>query len=631
MTPDFEQSLLDSLPDAVVTIDRDSTILFANATALTLFGFPRDEFVGRTLTGTIIPPELRAQHERGLKKFLETGAGPVIGRRIDISAIDRSGRRFPIELSVFLDAARPRERFHATMRDTSDRMAREAVSTAERERLRQILDATADAWWEHVVGGGTRFSEAAVQVLGVSIASLAECDLPTLPIIHLEDRVRMRESWHAHMGGETGRFECTVRLVASDQSIRWARLRGRAVEFERGRPSRVLGTIADVTEQQTADERMRNAQRLEMIGLLAGGFAHDLNNLLAAIRGHAALAATEPGASATSVESLAAIQLAPTRAKMLTANMLSLGTPRTEELARFPVVPAIQETLEILRASMPRAVAVSAELGSAQGLGVELDPGAFQQALVNLLLNARDAMPSGGRLRIEAVPVQSDELGLSVRITVEDTGVGIPPEVLGRVFDPFFTTKPLGIGTGLGLAVVQRVVTTAGGTVSVSSDLGRGSCFSILLPAHRIECGATLAGPDSLARTVLLVESHPVLRPMLAEVLRSAGHAVVECEGSMEALRLARERAHGPAASRIQVLVSEHGIGGAPGALSGPRLHSQLESECGITLPAVFMCSDQSRPSFGGRRDVALLQKPFEIGDFVSTLAAVTLGSKPSP
>jgi len=231
----IERSLLESLPDAVISIDRASTIVFANRTALALFGFSREEFIGRPLAETIIPPELRAQHMRGMQRFQETGSGPVIGRRIDITAIDKSGRRFPIELSVFLDTDRPRELFHATIRETSDRVAREAVSTAERERLRQILDATADAWWEHSVGGATRYSDAAASVLGVGTAELPTCDPSSIPAIDAEDRGRVSESWRAHLAGEAARFECTVRLVRSDGSMRWIRLRGRSVEFDRGR------------------------------------------------------------------------------------------------------------------------------------------------------------------------------------------------------------------------------------------------------------------------------------------------------------------------------------------------------------------------------------------------------------
>lgn len=620
----IERSLLESLPDAVISIDRASTIVFANSTALTLFGFARSEFIGRPLAETIIPPELRAQHMRGMQRFQETGSGPVIGRRIDITAVDRSGRRFPIELSVFLDADRPRELFHATIRETTDRVAREAVSTAERERLRQILDATADAWWEHSVGGSTRYSDAAANVLGIGAAALPTCDPASIPAISAEDRARVAESWRAHLAGESARFECTVRLVRPDGSVRWVRLRGRSVEFDRGRPMRLVGTLADVSEQQSTDERLRNAQRLEMLGLLAGGFAHDLNNLLAAIRGHAALAATEHGVSPPAIESLAAIQLATTRARMLTSNMLSLGKPRSEAISRFAVVAAIEESVEIARGGMPKTIAVSMDLGSASGTAVELDPSAFQQLILNLLVNARDAMPSGGRLRIEAVPLSSPERGDQVRISVEDTGVGIPPEMLDRILEPFFTTKSGGEGTGLGLAVVQRVVTSAGGSIEVTSDLGRGTRFTLLLPAHRIEGQAARDAAPHATGTLLLVEPHEVLRPMLGETLRSVGHAVIECESTTEGIRLARERARGPKESRVSVLVAEHGAPSAPGSMSGQRMHAQLEIDLGMRLPVVFMCSDPSLSAVhGGRGDVRLLQKPFEITDLVEAVSSV--------
>lgn len=621
----IEHSLLQSIADAVITIDRESMIVFANPAALALFGFAREEFIGRPLAETIIPPELRAQHMRGMKRFQETGAGPVIGRRIDITAVDRSGRRFPIELSVFLDAERPKELYHATIRDTSDRVAREAVSSAERDRLRQILDATADAWWDHAVGGATRFSESAAEVLGVSVAGLPTCEPPRIEAIHAEDRARVAEAWRAHLGGETARFECTVRVSRGEGAFRWIRLRGRSIEFETGRPTRLVGTIADVSEQQAADERLRNAQRLEMLGLLAGGFAHDLNNLLAAIRGHAALAATEPGTAPAVLESLAAIQLATTKAKMLTANMLSLGKPRTEAISRFPLRAAIEETLEIVRASMPRTIAISAELAAAQGLGLELDPSAFQQALLNLLVNARDAMPSGGKLRVEAIPFESREHGRRVRISIEDTGVGIPPDVLAHLFEPFFTTKPAGIGTGLGLSVVQRVVASAGGSVEVTSDVGRGTRFSMLLPVHDVAEAAT-TDPSAAAEpaVVLLVEPHGVLRPMLCEAMRAAGHTVLECDSATRALQVARERARGAQDARVGVLVAEHGAGAIAGAMSGQRLHAQLEADLGARLPVVLMCADPSISSVGGgRRDMKLLQKPFEIGELVSTLASV--------
>jgi len=239
-------------------------------------------------------------------------------------------------------------------------------------------------------------------------------------------------------------------------------------------------------------------------------------------------------------------------------------------------------------------------------------------------VNARDAMPSGGRLRIEAVPLSSVERGDQVRISVEDTGVGIPPEMIERILEPFFTTKAGGEGTGLGLAVVQRVVTSAGGSVEVSSDVGRGTRVTLLLPAHRIEGHAARDAAPHASGTLLLVEPHEVLRPMLGEMLRSIGHTVLQCESTTEAIRLAREHARGPKELRVSVLVAEHGTPGALGSMSGQRLHAQLEIDLNMRLPVVFMCSDPSLSAVhGGRSDVRLLQKPFEITDLVQAVSAV--------
>lgn len=620
-------AVLASLPDAVVSIDRRSTIVYANPAALRLFGFPEQDFLGRSLAETIIPPDLRGQHLRGMERFAATGAGPVIGRRIDITACDRSGRRFPIELLVFLDHARPGERFHAVIRDTSDRAARDAVMSAERERLRQMLDATADAWWDSTLDGPTRYSDSAASVFGFADGTAPTCKPPHLPQIHADDRARVLDAWNAHLDGRTGRYECTHRLTRPDGTVRWLRQRGRAVEFALGQPTRIVGTLADVTEQQAAEERLRNAQKLELLGLLAGGFAHDLNNLLAAIRGHAALASTEQGVSAPALESLASIQLATTKARMLTSNLLSLGKPKAESIERFPLRAAIEEAVDLIRPSVPRSIAIALDLVQVADVEVELDPTAFQQALINLLVNARDAMPRGGRLRVGAAPLQQPGAGDAVRITVEDTGVGIAPEVLGRVFEPFFTTKPQGVGTGLGLPVVHQVVTGAGGSISIESDAGQGTRFSLVLPAHRGVVSAAPAGalrqaPSS--RTVLLVESHPVLRPMLAEALRAAGFQVLEADGESGALARASEAGQQP----IAALVAES----AGDVVQGVSLHARIESRLGRSLPAVLMTAHGgvSPPSTVADR-VRALQKPFEITELAEVLEAVLEANERGP
>jgi len=623
----FLGSLVSSLPDAVISINRASVIVHANEAAFQLFGFARENFIGQSLADTIIPRDLGPQHMRGMANFAATGYGPVIGRRIDINACDYTGRRFPIELCVFLDRDRPGEIFHATIRETTERTVRDAVVSAERERLRQTLDATADAWWDCTVGGTTRFSDSTAQVLGCQQSELPSCAPSILPSIHSDDIRRVDEAWRAHLDGSVGRYECTHRLVGIDGVMRWVRQRGRAVEFIDGRPTRIIGSIADVTEQQGAEERLRNAQRFEMIGLLAGGFAHDLNNFLAAIRGHAALAASEPGVAPAVLESLASVQLATTKAKMLTTNMLSLGKPSVESIALFSLRHSIEETIDLVRPGLPKSVRIAVELAQVDDVDIELDPSAFQQVMANLIINARDAMPGGGRLRVEATPMQSTGAGVgaraidSVRIVIEDTGVGIPSDVLQRIFDPFFTTKPQGMGTGLGLAVVQRVINGAGGSVVVESDVDRGTRFILVLPARRRVMAAVVNPVQHLPQVVLLVESHAVLRPMLGEALRAAGHAVVETDGAAQALRTVLERAHGRVGERISLIVIESASTG----LSGIQVHAQIESAIGERIPVVFMSQDASLVlAKGDRADMLLLQKPFDISELVGAIELVS-------
>lgn len=622
MQDGFFSSLVSASPDAIVSIDRASTILSVNDAAVKLFGFPRDEFVGKSLMETIIPREFGAQHLNGMTRLEQTGHGPAIGRRIDITARDCNNRRFPIELCVFLDRDRPREVFHASIRETSDRVARDAVVKAERDRLVQMLDATADAWWDCDLNGATRYSDSSAGFLGCAISELPTTVPSRIPSIHQSDRARVVEAWRAHLEGSVARFECTHRVVGSDGVERWVRQRGRAVEFAAGRPTRMVGTMADVTEQQVADKRLRSAQRLELLGLVAGGFAHDLNNLLAAIRGHAALAASEPGMSASTLDSLQSVQLATAKARLLATNMLSLGKPAEDSIVSFPVRNAIEESVDIVRPGLPRSIHIAVEVKQVEGVEIELDPSAFQQVLINLILNARDAMPGGGRLRVEAVALKSDSVVEAVRIVVEDTGVGVSPEDLTRLFEPFFTTKPQGHGTGLGLAAVQRVVVGAGGTVSVESDLGHGTRFTLILPARLVVSTPTavLAAPAQ-PQVVLLAETHAVLRPMLAEALRAMGHAVVEADSGEHAISLARERANARVGERVSALVVELGSRG----LSGQQVHAQVESVMGTRIPVVFLSQNPaSTLPPDTRTDRRLLQKPFDLEELVRAIEAIT-------
>jgi two-component system cell cycle sensor histidine kinase/response regulator CckA len=628
MIHSLSAAIVAALPDAIVSIDRTSTVIHVNEAAEALFGFPAAEFIGRTLAETIIPPELSAQHDRGMARFAATGHGPVINRRIDIVARNRTGRRFPIELGIFLDPERRGEIFHAVIRDVSDRVARDSAGKNERDRLELFLDATADAWWDCAVGGETRYAERMSELLGVGEGALPSCEPSRLPWIHTDDRARVEDAWEAYLDGHVGRFECTLRVVGRDGAVRWLRQRGRAVEFDGGRPTRIVGTATDITEQQATEELLRNSQRLEMLGLLAGGFAHDLNNLLAAIRGQAALAATEPGTAPAVLESLEAIQLATTKAKMLSLNMLALGKPRDEEVRRFPLCASIEETMQLARIGLPKSIRVSVDVSAATGIDIEMDPGAFQQAILNLAINARDAMGVGGSLRVDAHPIApSSPDGRDpsrVCITVTDSGCGISPEVLARIFEPFFTTKPKGVGTGLGLAVVHQAITGAHGRVRVESEVGRGTRFIIELPALPSAEPATVGMLDQVGSLhVVVAEDHPLLRPMLAEALRAGGHTVVDVGDGTAALKAAVDPSFPVDLLVLDVLL--------PG-MDGFRIHARAEEVLGRAIGCVFVSGDPATvlPP-GSPTRVCLLPKPFEISTLLEAVRRVTRASTAQP
>ena len=415
----------------------------------------------------------------------------------------------------------------------------------------------------------------------------------------------------------TARYECTYRVRAADGETRWMRDRGRAVRFELGRPTRIVGTTSDVTEQQAAEEALANVKRLELLGLLAGGFAHDLNNLLTAIGGQADIASCEPSVAPAVLESLEAIRFATTKATMLTSNMLALGKPRESTVRRIALRPAIDDAMRLAAIGLNRAVRLVVHASAVDGFEVEMDPSALPQILLNLAVNARDAMPTGGTLRVEAMPLEGRAATVApyaVRIVVEDTGCGIPEAALARVFEPFFTTKPKGVGTGLGLAVVRQAITAAHGRITVESTVGRGTRFIIELPAFVSTAQAAQIKPSRALR-VVVAEDHALLCAMLTESLRVAGHDVVDAGDGALALAQAT---HGERIADVLVLDVY-----VP-SIDGFRVHAEAELRTGRQIGAVFITGEPGVVLPPGMpAHCELLFKPFEIQSLLEAVARV--------
>jgi PAS domain S-box-containing protein len=380
-------------------------------------------------------------------------------------------------------------------------------------------------------------------------------------------------------------------------------------------------TARDVTDELREQERRRHAQRLEAIGTLAGGVAHDFNNLLTAINGYAGIALEDLRPGDPLREDIEEIRSAGARAADLTRQLLAFGRRQVlnpESLDPGTVVEGIQK---MLRRIIGEQVDLVTDL-QPDAWRVRADRGQLEQVLVNLAVNARDAMPSGGRLSLSTANVRVSEAearrraegspGEFVRLRVVDTGVGMPREVLDRVFEPFFTTKDQGKGTGLGLSTVYGIVRQSQGFVGVTSAPGAGSTFDVFLPRDTAHAGAEAAGPGrdparvGAGEVILVVEDEEQVRSLVVSQLSTRGYAVLSAADGREALRIAEKRTE-----RIDLLVADVVMP----RMSGPELARLLARSHPETV-VIFMsgyAEEAVLPSGGPGEDVAFIGKPFEV------------------
>jgi signal transduction histidine kinase/CheY-like chemotaxis protein len=372
-------------------------------------------------------------------------------------------------------------------------------------------------------------------------------------------------------------------------------------------------------ERRSAEQAraLQQAQRMEAIGRLAGGVAHDFNNLLTVINVNLAMASRK--AAPTTLPLLEVAQSAADRAAELTKQLLTFSRPQPQESREVDLVQVVGRIMDVLRRTIEEHVELELQLANDQ-VCVVGDPGQLEQVILNLALNARDAMPDGGQL---AIRVHAD--GDRAVIEVEDTGEGMPEEMLTHIFEPFFTTKEIGKGTGLGLATVYAVVKRLHGTIDVESAVGEGSLFRISLPRARGSEAAAGEGtpieraarPHGAGARILLVEDQPDLCRVVEQILESVGFVVVSAFDGAEALK----RAEGQAFDLIMTDV-------VMPKMSGPELIRALH-ERGSEVPVLYMSGypDRSQAEVD-RDDGELLAKPFTPEDLLHAVHRA-LGKRP--
>jgi PAS domain S-box-containing protein len=561
------------------------------------------------------------------------GAAPGYVREKRFRRPDGATRWIEISLSRLWEPGEPPS-FHVVV--AADITARKLEGLALREseeRYRGLLEKIGDVVFTTSVDGVVTSANRAVENFGWTPADVI--GRPLSALIHPDDLPMLMRTRRDSMDGVAqGAIE--YRVIDTWGTPRPVRSASMPL-IEQGAPRGMFGVVVDLTRQRDTEERLRQAQRMEAVGRLAGGVAHDFNNLLSVIESYAeiALESVRPGDPLH--EPLAEIREAGRRAEALTRQLLAFGRKQVLRPERLDVAELVARLEKMLR----RLLGEDVELTFARAptpMIVEADPGQLEQVLMNLAINARDAMPGGGRLSIAVSAVSAGDAGIAedteprapppasyVAIEVSDTGHGMDEATCARIFEPFFTTKAPGKGTGLGLATVYGIVRQSGGHVRVKSAPGRGTTFRILLPAPpqiapQAPSKESDRAPASGGReTLLLVEDEPAVRAIALRILEGAGYRVLVASSGAEAIGLAA-RHEGP----IDLLVSDVVMPG----MNGRQLADEL-LRVRRGLRVLFM-SGYAEAALGDRGlaqgTEGLLDKPFTRDTLTRTVRAVLDG-----
>jgi PAS domain S-box-containing protein len=615
---------------AILVTDAEGRITDWMPGAEAVFGWTAEEAVGRP-SSLLFTPEDRASHvdEDEVETARREGVAPdrrwhlcKDGRRVFIDGTVTALRGERGELRGFLKIGQ----------DVTERRRTEEALRESEARFRHMADsAPALIWMTDAEGAVTfanmhydhMFGRPASETLG---RGWEEIVLP-------EDLDRhyaaFLEAFHARAP-----FRTETRVRDRAGRVVWLRCEGVPRMDDAGRFLGYTGCNVDITEARlaaeelehrvaertaelmTAEDALRQAQKMEAVGQLTGGIAHDFNNMLQGVTGGLGMARRRvaEGRADEALRYLDTVQRAAERAAGLTRRLLAFARRRPLEPKPVDTDGLVAGLADLIRRTVGPGVALDLQLRDGAG-SVLCDPNELESALLNLCINARDAMPEGGRLTIGTedlrlsaadIPGGAAEPGLYVALSVADTGTGMPPDVLERVFEPFFTTKPLGQGTGLGLSQVWSFVRQSGGLVRVESAPGRGTTVRLLLPLHEHEDAmgrpeAVPPAPDGGGEggTVLLVDDEDAARQPAADRLRELGYTVLEARDGPEALRIL-------ATARPNLLVTDVGL---PNGMNGRQL-AEAAREGVPGLPVLFISGYAGTSLPPG---IDMIDKPFEL------------------
>jgi two-component system cell cycle sensor histidine kinase/response regulator CckA len=739
--------IIDTALDAVITMTSSGVISDWSAQAERMFGWSRAEAIGRPMAETIIPHRYREGHNRGLKKFLATGEGPILNKRIEVIALGRDGREFPVELAISPAKVGAEWAFSAFIRDLTEQKKIEKAAKLGEERYRDLFED---------IPVGLYRSTPAGHLIDVNPAMVSMLRYPNreallatpAPSLYIDPTDRLR--WTAQLAGNGVVLDFDVRMQRADGTVIWVRdtthvkrgpdgrvllyegvleditqrveaahavkdserrhiqileaaplgilvsdaagipvfanaaaqeilgegvvpgrvasalahvykayiagtdqlypvermplIRALAGEVEavddieirhgdrvvslhvQGAPIRnaegvIVGSVAaffDSTDKRVMESQLRQTSKMEAVGQLAGGVAHDFNNLLTVIMSYTAMLLDDLDASNPLHADLREIAAAADRAAGLTRQLLAFSRQQVMQPRVLDINAVVGDVQTMLRRIIGEDIELRITLG-ADVDRINADPGQLEQVLMNLVVNARDAMPAGGRLTITTSNAELSKEsaagaleapdGAYVMVSVSDTGTGMHRDVQQRLFDPFFTTKDQGRGTGLGLSTVYGIVKQSGGEIYVYSEVGQGSTFKVYFP--RFAAAGEVEEPERASievchgtESLLLVEDDDNLRNLVARVLTGCGYTVFVATGGAEALAIANHPE-----TQIDAVISDVVMSGMNGRQLVEKL---LESRPGMGVLLMSGYTDDDVLRRGVLHgETAFLQKPF--------------------
>lgn len=627
----LSSQLLDTIPDAIVVASTDGTIVQVNTQTEELFRYARGELVGQKIE-VLVPQRFRGQHLNHRDSFTAAPKTRRMGAGLNLKGQRRDGSEFDVEISlspvatedglIVLSAIRDisdRKRIEEELRQAHEELNRRTTQQIGeyRARLASIIDSSEDAIlskdldgtitaWNR--GAQKMYGYSANQVIGKNISLLTPPDCPD-EIPKILARIRQ---------GEFITHYESVRVTKDGRQLNVSI----SVSPIRDGAGKIVGASAiarDFTEQKRAEEHLRQAQKMEAVGRLAGGLAHDFNNILGIITACTELLRESGGSATEPSPYIANIRQAVQRGTALTRQLLAFTRKSAVQPQMIDLNSHMKDVTKLIRPLMGDDVEIVTQPRCPSAI-VEIDPGQLDQIVLNLAVNSRDAMPRGGRFILETSLVELDDVfikqhrptkpGRYVVLAVSDNGVGMDAATASRIFEPFFTTKEVGKGTGLGLATVYGIVQQNNGLVWVYSEPNRGTTFKIYLPSAEEKLGGrTESMTEAPVRrregtTIVLVEDDEIMLSLTRQLLLENGYTVLQARDGNAALEIVRSHPE-----PIHLLLTDVVMRG----MGGPELVAEVQSSHPEVKP-VFMSGytgeliAQAQPA---THSVPLLEKPF--------------------